>query len=184
MIKEMIFLRLPAIIKTHKKIALGIVIGVTLLIGASSTYVGLKHFSHKSDSPAVIAARDYNAAVKKKAQLIATVKKQIALPTNEDPVLATVSNAKSLPQYDFFQEALNGDRILMYPKNKKVFLYRPSTQQVVAQAPLEYRVGMPDPAATASAAQSTLEEQGVPTPTTNVTPQTNVPLHEKVLINH
>lgn len=129
----------------NKKLASSVLaglIGIPVVIGGLSYYAAATR-PKMPESPQVKAERDYNAAVKKKQEMIATVKKQVQLPTNEDPVMATVSDRSSLPKEDFFSEAQNGDKILMYPKNKKIFLYRPSTQQVLAQAPLDYKVGQP-----------------------------------------
>lgn len=161
MIKQM--LRLPLTIQNHKKIALSAMAGVILIIGGGvTTTVLLRPHVPKIDTPDVKAERDYNELVKTREAELAAAKAQVSLPTNEQPVFATVSNAKSLPNNDFFKEALNDDRILMYPKNKKVFLYRPSTKQVIAQAPLDYKVGV----AATDSAQVAADVQTSESPTT------------------
>ena len=150
-------LKVPLFIQNHKKIALGSLASAVLLIGGIiSTSVILTRFhAPKPDSPDVKAEQDYNALVKTREQELSTAKAQVSLPTNEQPIFATVSNAKSLPNNAFFKDALNDDRILMYPKNKKVYLYRPSTKRVIAEAPLDYQVG-------ATSTESAVPEAVVP----------------------
>jgi hypothetical protein len=181
---EMLKIKVPLIIMNHKKIALGVLAGVVIVTGGMTTATLLKSFhTTKPDSPDVKAERDYNALVKKRETEVAVVKSQVSLPTNEQPIFATVSNAKSLPSNDFFKNALNDDRILMYPKNKKVFLYRPSTKQVIAQAPLDYQMDQiasqsaaPSPAGTTD---STVQITSIPSEIPVVTPSAS---HGKMLI--
>ena len=100
----------------------------------------------------------------KNAAIIASAAKQIALPTNEQPILATVSDRDKLQNQDFFKQAQNGDKILLFPKNKKAFLYRPSLDQVLAQAPLIYQDTPPDASVAAVATQAAHQFTG-PVPT-------------------
>lgn len=63
--------------------------------------------------------------------LVEKVGALIDLPTDEDPVVATVSDAKELTNQPFFAKAVNGDKVLAYTKNKKAILYRPSTDKII-----------------------------------------------------
>jgi hypothetical protein len=54
----------------------------------------------------------------------------IALP-DEQPTLATVSDVKKLPHSSFFQNAANGDKVLVYPVSQKAILYRPATGKII-----------------------------------------------------
>ena len=76
---------------------------------------------------------------KKRQDEIKEVGKQIDLPKDEEPITATVTDRNALAGQEFFEEARNGDRVLMYPKAKKAYLYRPSENRVVAIAPLDYQ---------------------------------------------
>jgi hypothetical protein len=71
--------------------------------------------------------------------MIAAAMKQTELPQNETPVLATVTNKDTLPKEQFFNKAQNGDKIIMYKKNKKVFLYRPSEKRILVGAKLDFQ---------------------------------------------
>jgi hypothetical protein len=62
---------------------------------------------------------------------IAKVGKLIALPTDEKPTVATVTDASKVKDQPFFQNAQNNDIVLIYTKAQKAILYRPSTNLIV-----------------------------------------------------
>ena len=53
------------------------------------------------------------------------------LPTDEEPVFATVSDVEKINSQKFFAKAQNGDKVLVYNKNKKAILYRWSTNKLI-----------------------------------------------------
>jgi hypothetical protein len=53
------------------------------------------------------------------------------LPADEQPNLATVTDQEKLKGQDFFAQAQNGDKLLVYPKARKAILYRPSTKKII-----------------------------------------------------
>ena len=55
----------------------------------------------------------------------------VELPRGESPTLATVTNEEKLDGQAFFREAKNGDKILIYPRAAKAYLYRPGTGKLV-----------------------------------------------------
>jgi len=63
--------------------------------------------------------------------LVAQVGKLIALPTDEKPTVATVTDALKVKDQPFFQKAVNGDKVLIYQKAQKAILYRPSNNIIV-----------------------------------------------------
>lgn len=62
---------------------------------------------------------------------IAEVGRSIALPTDEKPTVATVTDPTKLGEQAFFRTAEEGDKVLIYTNAKKVVLYRPSERRVV-----------------------------------------------------
>lgn len=67
--------------------------------------------------------------------VIKQVGKLVILPTDEQPTLATVSDASKLKNsQQFFVNAVDGDKLLVYAKSKKVILYRPSQNKIVDMA--------------------------------------------------
>ena len=71
------------------------------------------------------------AAIKEANSIKDMVGQFIQLPTNEEPILATVTDVEKLKSQKFFANAENGDKVLIYSQNKKAILYRPSTHKVV-----------------------------------------------------
>ena len=63
--------------------------------------------------------------------LVSQVGKLIALPTDEKPTVATVTDASKVKDQSFFTKAQNGDKVLIYQKAQKAILYRPSTNIIV-----------------------------------------------------
>lgn len=65
-----------------------------------------------------------------------TIKRYMDLPGDEEPTLATITDKEKLKDQDFFKNAQNGDKVLVYTTAKKAILYRPSTGRVIEFAPL------------------------------------------------
>lgn len=57
------------------------------------------------------------------------------LPKNETPKVSTVINASNLTTQTQFASVQNGDQILVYPQAQQVYIYRPTTKQIVATMP-------------------------------------------------
>jgi len=65
------------------------------------------------------------------------VGKLIILPEGEVPTFATVTDVEKLRQdQPFFNNAENGDKVLVYAQAKKAILYRPRVDKVVEVAPV------------------------------------------------
>jgi hypothetical protein len=80
-------------------------------------------------NPEEIAKQEAKALVDRVAQLV-------DLPSNEDPTVATVTDAKKLKKQPFFSTAKNGDKVLIYTQAKKAVLYRPATNKIIEIAPV------------------------------------------------
>lgn len=62
--------------------------------------------------------------------------KMILLPKNETPTIATVKDVTKLKDQTFFVDAQNGDKLFVFNKAKKAFLYRPSTNMIINVQPV------------------------------------------------
>lgn len=146
--------------------------GISLLI-IIPVLVGVAGFGYQyylQLNPAVVYQHKLQAMTDK-------VGKSVALPKDETPVVATVTDKNLLPKEKFFSYAKDGDKIIMYKKHELAILYRPSIGAVITQAKLEFRDVTPTPAqpATAVAGASTSSvPTGIPTvsPTPPVAPTT------------
>ena len=70
-------------------------------------------------------------------QVVAKVSKLIEVPENEVPTLASITDAESLKDQPFFQNAEVGDQVLLYQVARKAYLYRPSKNLMVEVASLD-----------------------------------------------
>jgi hypothetical protein len=71
--------------------------------------------------------------------LISKVSKLMQLPTGETPTVAEVSDAAAAKkQSAFFNNAQNGDKVLMYVNAHEAILYRPATNKIILVAPLTF----------------------------------------------
>ncbi len=100
--------------------------------------------SENANLTSVIASDNANpqALVQKQTnQIVSAVQALLGskVPTNEVPVIATVTDASAVQkQAAFFSSAQNGDKVLFYTKNGLVILYRPSQNLIVADGPLTF----------------------------------------------
>ena len=149
-----------------------------VLIGAGGAFGYYEYLI--SISPAVVYA-------KKVKSMTSIIGEQMLLPTNDQPVIATVTDIKKLPKEAFFLNAQDGDKILMYKKDKEAILYRPLTGKVITYATLDFKDIIPSPTpqiAVAGASTSAVVASNpllVATPTP-VTPTSNYVPQGKILV--
>ncbi len=85
-------------------------------------------------------------------RIIGEVGKLYALPKDEQPSVATVTDVSKLKDQQFFAKAQNGDVTLIYSTAKLAILYRPSSNQIV------------------NVSSVTIQDQQQPTPSPTTTP--------------
>lgn len=169
------------VLVSNKKRAILTVSILAIFILAGGGFVYYQYLL--SQNPAVIYSR-------KLKSITDTVSQQVRLPTDEQPVTATVTNVGALPKEAFFKNAEDGDKILMYKKHKEAILYRPSTGQVITIATLDFKDSVSVPvkvqvvagastSATVTQSVSVAPSQITPTPTSP--PVTYIP-QGKILI--
>lgn len=84
-------------------------------------------------------------------ELVEKVGKLVALPSGEEPTVATVTEREKLAGQPFFASAENGDKVLIYTKARKAILYDPDTNRVLEIAPLNIDEPLALPSASPSA---------------------------------
>jgi hypothetical protein len=82
---------------------------------------------------------DPNAEIDRQVKaLVAKVSKLVSLPTTETPRIQTVTDANTArKQSAFYDKAKNGDKVLLYVNSRKAIIYRPSTNKVIVEAPIQ-----------------------------------------------
>jgi len=66
-------------------------------------------------------------------QLVNKISQYLVLP-DETPTLITISDIEKLKTQEFFKEAQNGDKVLVFANAGRALIYRPNTGQVVEYA--------------------------------------------------
>lgn len=61
---------------------------------------------------------------------VETVSKLVMVP-DEKPTVVTVQDASKLSNPELASRAQDGDRLLVYPENRRVIMYRPSNGKIV-----------------------------------------------------
>ena len=140
-----------------KYLLLGSVLVVLLVAIAAGAYYYQKY--QKSQQ---LLQNPTLAAQQQTAALIAAVGKLIELPKDETPTIATVSDVSKLQGQPFFDNAKNGDKVLIYTKNKKAILYDPLLNIIVDVAPVN--LAQPTPSITPTPTPRTHRAVASPTP--------------------
>ena len=111
-------------IRFSKKVVFaGLILALLILVGGGGFFVYSNYLS-KPDPNAPLTAQQSQ-------KLIEQVGRLIELPQNEEPILATVSDTSRLPSEPFYQNAQNGDRVLVFKNSKMAILYRPGTNKII-----------------------------------------------------
>lgn len=106
--------------KRNRKLAAIVLLSVILIFVA---FVSFGRKSNLSDNKAEMQ------------QIVFLVKKHIQIPNGEEPTLFTVTDSSKLTD-PFLKPAENGDKLLLYPIAKKVYIYRPSIDRIIDVGPL------------------------------------------------
>jgi hypothetical protein len=107
-------------------------------IGTAAYYV---HRYNDSQKQVKKLSNPTVAAQQEQTQLITKIGALTDLPKNETPTVATVTDITKLQDQPFFANAQNGDKVLIYTKAKKAYLYRPSTNKIINIAPVNLGSG-------------------------------------------
>jgi len=107
-----------------------IVLVVLALIGTSY------YFFNKYKKTQALLSNPTLAAKEEVKKITDQVSKLMMLPTKEEPIVVTVLDKKKLKDQDFFKNAQNGDKVVVYSVSKQAILYRPSINKIIQVAPL------------------------------------------------
>ena len=92
-------------------------------------------------------------------RLVSEVGSLIALPSDEKPTVATITDIEKLKDQPFFKNAKNGDKVLIYTNARKAILYRPSEKRIIEVGAVNINQATPSPTPEGG------EEKATPTPT-------------------
>lgn len=136
--------------------------------------------------PALFGLSPSQQEIQKEVEdLISKVGKLIALPEDENPTVATVTDVEAVKDQTFFAKAQNGDKVLIYTNARKAILYRPSENRILEVGLVN--INQQDQNGEEVADESAEEEaEETPTPTpeeeeeeTTPTPEEETPTEEE-----
>lgn len=110
-----------------------IIIGILIVLGTGGY---LYKRNHDLQAENKLLSNPTELAKQQQVELEKLVGALVDLPSGETPTVATVSDSAKLKEQAFFELAQNGDKVLIYSKAKKAYLYRPSTNKMVNIAPV------------------------------------------------
>jgi len=112
---------------TPQRITIFALLGVVLVaLFATSVYFFIQYQNSQK------LLKDPKEAAKEDTKvLLAKVGMVMALPSDEVPTIATVSDKSKLSEQAFFLKAENGDKILIYSNARRAILYRPSLNKII-----------------------------------------------------
>lgn len=122
-------------LKLNKKLTLIIAISAIVIIVLA--FIPSYYFYNQYQN---LKKNSQEAALEEARMLTAKISRLIELPSNEDPVLATVSDKNKLKDQDFFTKSENGDKVLIYEKARKAYLYRPSADKLIEVTALSMNI--------------------------------------------
>jgi len=97
--------------------------------------------SHRDDAAKLSGIAAQQAEQQKlMTQYVSSVSKLMILPKGEEPVMATITDAKSLAKDQvFYTNAQNGDVVLVYQKAMQAIIYSPTRNVIVNVGPVYYQ---------------------------------------------
>lgn len=111
-----------------KIVVVAFILGCILGLSGAAFYF-YRQYKKSVSTQAALGGEEQAA---KEAQAIKeTIGQFMELPADEEPVMATVTDVEKIKTQSFFINAQNGDKVLIYTKNKKAILYRPSTKKII-----------------------------------------------------
>lgn len=120
-----------------QKNILKIVVPIILVLIFLNTGVVLGVYYYNQYQTTDTIRKNLNTPVDKETvDLLSKVGKLMLLPKDEVPTIATVTDVSKLQTQAFFKHATNGDKVLIYVKEKKAILYSPTLNLIVDVAPV------------------------------------------------
>jgi hypothetical protein len=102
------------------------------LLGLSGTaFYFYRQYKQALTAQNIISENKEDQAQKEAQSVKETIGNFMELPTDEEPILATVTDIEKIKNQPFFAKAQNGDKVLIYTNNKKAILYRPSIGKII-----------------------------------------------------
>ncbi len=84
----------------------------------------------------VVTFNKGNAIQKNDIKVVSAVSEIMLLPGDVQPIILTIADEQKMKDKTFFNNAKNGDKILVYQTIKRAILFRPSLEKIIDVAPI------------------------------------------------
>lgn len=109
---------------------------ITFVIVALVVLIALGAAGFFAQQYYALRANPNQAAEAETARLTAAVGKLYELPKDEEPIVGEVQDIEKLKEQPFFENAQNGDDILIYQKAKVAIIYRAEENKLINVGPI------------------------------------------------
>ncbi len=114
-----------------------IMTGVFLILIAGLVAIGYMYYKTRQQLKQLSTPEGQRVVAQAEVKDIVGRLGKLTLLPNEDPVVATILDSKYLAtQSAFYKDAQNGDKLVVYPKAQKAFIYSPDRNIIVNAGPL------------------------------------------------
>lgn len=104
----------------------------TFILVIAIAGIGTSSFLYSKYKKAQEFINNPNAQQQKEVkELVQKVSRLMLLPEDEEPTIATVSDFDKLKDQPFFENAHNGDKVLIYTKARLAILYDPKADKIL-----------------------------------------------------
>jgi hypothetical protein len=111
--------------------------GLVILLLAISAAIGFLYYQTRQELKRISSQKGQQELSKQEVQAVVSELEKLTLLPEEEPVLATILNAPYLAtQSAFYEKAQNGDKLIVYPKAQKAYIYSPERHIIVNAGPL------------------------------------------------
>ncbi len=122
--------------RVTKKSSLVLILGILVLV----SWLGMGYFFNSNRTLKAdlsqLRADPSSIAREENQELVNKVGELVSLPEDEDPIIATVDDISKLEGQAFFEKAEEGDKVLIYSRARKVYLYDTDSHKILEVAPL------------------------------------------------
>ncbi len=112
---------LVRVLREHWKLA---ILAVAVVAGIS--WLAYGYMTTRSQ----LAKLNSNSGGSEMQQIVNDISRYMVLP-DERPTLATVNDAAKLKGQEFFKNAQDGDKVLIFSQSGRALLYRPSMKKII-----------------------------------------------------
>lgn len=120
-------------LKPTKTLARLAVLGLVLTV----LVLGYLYYRSQAELKKLSTVEGQQALAREEIKAVTDRLSKLTLLPSEEPVIATILDAQVLAtQSAFYQQAENGDKLVVYPQAQKAFIYRPSKNVIVNSGPL------------------------------------------------